>query len=101
MCPNVENMMVQPITKRMKIIMSKFVSFHGRTLIARKMVEIKLFLQIQSINVVYPNVDNMIAKPTTKRKETIMSIQVCLLSLMNFDNMENGGKKAFLTNPKR
>ena len=29
-----------------------------------------------------------------------MSIQVCLTSQMNFDQKENGGKKAFLANPK-
>ena len=29
-----------------------------------------------------------------------MNIQVCLTSWMNFDYKENGGKKAFLANPK-
>ena len=29
-----------------------------------------------------------------------MGIQVCLISWMNFDYEENGGKKAFLANPK-
>ena len=66
----------------------------------RKMVEGKLFLQIQSINITYPNVENMIAKPTTKRMEIIMCIHVCLISRMNFDYMKNGGKKAFPANPK-
>ena len=42
----------------------------------------------------------MIGVSITKRMETTMSIQVCPLSQMNFDNMENGGEKAFLTNPK-
>ena len=32
--------------------------------------------------------------------EIIISIQVCLLSQMNFDYKENGGKKAFLANSK-
>ena len=64
------------------------------------MVERKLFLQIQSINIMYPNVENMIVMPITKRMEIIMSIQVCLISWMNFDYKENGGKKAFLANPK-
>ena len=32
--------------------------------------------------------------------EIIMSIQVCLISWMNFDYKKNGGKKAFLANPK-
>ena len=43
----------------------------------------------------YPNVENMIAMPLTKRVEIIMSIQVCLISLMNFDYKENGGNRAF------
>ena len=44
--------------------------------------------------------ENMIAMPTTKRMEIVMGIQVCLLSWMNFDYKENGGKKAFPANPK-
>ena len=32
--------------------------------------------------------------------EIVMSTQVCLISRMNFGYMENGGKKAFLENPK-
>ena len=40
----------------------------------------KLSLQIQSINIVYPNVENMIIMAITKRMEIIMSIQVCLVS---------------------
>ena len=63
------------------------------------MVERKLFMQIQSINIVYPNVENMIAKPITKRMEIVMGIQVNLISWMNFDCKENSGKKAFLANP--
>ena len=58
----------------------------------RKMVERKLFLQIRSINIMYPNVENNIVVPITKRMEIIMSIQVYLLSRMNFDYKENGGK---------
>ena len=59
------------------------------------MVERKLFLQIQSGNIVYRNVENMIVMPITKRMEIVMSIQVCLISWMNFDYKENGGKKSF------
>ena len=55
-----------------------------------------LFLQIQSINIVYPNVKNMIAVPRTKRIEIIMSFQVRLILRMNFDFKENSGKKNFL-----
>ena len=42
----------------------------------------------------------MIVMPMTKRKETIMGIQVCLISWINIDCKENGGKKAFLANLK-
>ena len=62
--------------------------------------EKKALLQFQSINIMYPNMRNMIVMPITKRTEIIMSIQVCLISWMNFDYKENGGKKAFLANPK-
>ena len=64
------------------------------------MVERNLFLQIQTINIVYPNAENMIVVPITRRMETIMSIQVCLLSPMNLDYKENGEKEAFSANPK-
>ena len=64
------------------------------------MVQRKPFFQIQSINVVYPNKENMIIVPITKRMEIILSIPVCLISRMNFGYTKNGGKKAFPTNPK-
>ena len=64
------------------------------------MVERKLFLQIQSINIMYSNEENIIVMPITKRMDITMSIQVCLISRMNFDYEKNGGKKAFLANPK-
>ena len=35
-----------------------------------------------------------------KKIETITSIQACLISWMNYDYKENGGKKGFLRNPK-
>ena len=41
------------------------------------MAEKKLFLQIQSINVMYPNVESKIVMPITKGMEIIKSIQVC------------------------
>ena len=50
--------------------------------------------------ILYPNVENMIAIPITKRMEIIMGIQVCLISWINFDYTKNGGRKAFLANPK-
>ena len=64
------------------------------------MVERKLILQIQCINIVYPNVEYMIVVPITIRIDIIMSIKVCLISQMNIHYKENGGKKAFLANPK-
>ena len=60
----------------------------------------KAFLANPMINIVYPKVEKMIIMPITKRTEINMSIQVCLISLMNFNHKENGGKKAFLINPK-
>ena len=39
--------------------------------------------------------------PTTKRIEIITHVQVCLISWMEINYKENGGKKkAFLANPK-
>ena len=42
----------------------------------------------------------MIAKTITKRMEIVIGIQLCLISLMNFDYKENGGKRALLVNQK-
>ena len=44
--------------------------------------------------------ENKIAVPIAKEMEIIMSIQVCLISWMNFDYKENGGNKAFRANSK-
>ena len=46
------------------------------------------------------NQQNMIVVPITKRMEIILSVQVSLISWMNFIYEENGGKKAFLPIPK-
>ena len=59
-----------------------------------------LFLQIKSINIVHPNEVNMIVVPITRRMEIITSIQVELISRMNFDYEENGRRKALLANEK-
>ena len=48
----------------------------------------------------YPNEENKIVVPITKRIKIIMGILVSLISMMNFDYKENSGKKAFLRNPK-
>ena len=58
------------------------------------MVEM-LFLQIKSMNIVYPNEMNMTVVPITRRMEIIASTQVQLISRMNFDYKENSGKKSF------
>ena len=64
------------------------------------MVERKVFLQIQCFNIMYPNEENMIVMPITRRLEIVRSIQVCLISWINFNYKENGGKNAFPANPK-
>ena len=46
------------------------------------------------------NVENIIVMPITKRMKIVMRTQVYLISKMNFDYEKNGGKKAFLANPK-
>ena len=48
----------------------------------------------------YPNDVNMTIVPITKRIEIIISVQIRLISWMNIDYKENGGKKAFLANQK-
>ena len=60
----------------------------------------KAFLANPKISIVYPKVENKIAMPLAKRTEITKSTQVCLISQMNFDYTENGGKKAFLANSK-
>ena len=55
----------------------------------------KFFLQIQSINVMYPIVENMIVMHITKSIEISTSIEVCLISRVNINYMENNGKKSF------
>ena len=42
----------------------------------------------------------MIAMPLTKRVEINMSIQVCIISRINFDYKKKGENKAFLANQK-
>ena len=43
---------------------------------------------------------NMIVMPITKSMEIVKGIKFCLISWMNLDHKEIGGKKAFLANPK-
>ena len=55
----------------------------------------KLFLEIQSINVIYPNEERMIVMPITEGMGFITSIPACLILWMNFDSKENGGKRSY------
>ena len=55
----------------------------------------KLFLQIQSFNIMYPNGQNMIVMPITIRMEIITSIKVCSISQVNINYKENGEKESF------
>ena len=64
------------------------------------MVERKVFLQIQSINIVNPNVENMIVVPITKRMEIIMSIQDCLIHGRTLVTRKMVERTTFITNPK-
>ena len=99
--PNVQNMIIVFITKRFEITMSIQVCLISRrNFIHAESGGKKAFLTNPSVNIVYPNVENMIVMPIAKRMDIVMSIHVCLISQMNFDYMKNGGKKAFLTNPK-
>ena len=64
------------------------------------MVEIKAFLPNQGINILYPNMENMIVVPITKTMEIIRRIQVCLIQQMKLETKKNGAKKALATKPK-
>ena len=96
MYPNVDNMIVMPITKGREIIVSiqvcviSWMNFDYKENGGKK-----LFLQIQSLNIVYPNVENMIVVPMIKRMEIIMSIHICLIRWMNFGYKENARMKGF------
>ena len=57
------------------------------------MVERKAFLANPKKQCLVSNEENMIVVPITKRTEIVTSIQVCIISWMNFDYKENGGKK--------
>ena len=46
------------------------------------------------------NEENMIVVPAAKKVEIVTSIQVCIISWMNFEYKENGGKNSFSYNSK-
>ena len=64
------------------------------------MVERKDFVANRNFNIMHPNAENMIIVPITKRMEVIMSIQVCHISWININYIENGGKNSFPANLK-
>ena len=71
-----------------------FVPFHEWTIVIKRVEEKKIFLLIQSINIVFSNMEILIVVPITKRMEIIMSIQVCPISWININYKENGGRKS-------
>ena len=96
MYPNVENMIAVAITKRMENITSVQVCLISRININYKeWWKEKLFLLVQAINIVYPNMENMIVVTITKRKRIITSFQIYLISQININYKENGRGKSF------
>ena len=60
-----------------------------------------LFLQKQSINIVYHNVENMIAVPNHNERNRDYSENPCLSHFMHEHDLQgNWWKKAFLAKPK-
>ena len=90
-------MITTPTERRIKIIMGNQVCFISQMNInyAKNDGKRSFFLQIQSVNNMYPNLKNIIIVPITKRMEIIMSFQVWLISWMNINYKKNGGKKSF------
>ena len=96
MHPKVENMIVVPITKKIEIIISKQVCLISRmNFDLRENNGKKGFSCKFKASRSYPNVENVIVVPITKRIEIIMSIQVSLISWMNFNYKESGEKNSF------
>ena len=94
-------MIVVPITKRIEIIMSiNFVSFHGWTLIRRKIVEKKSFLANQKHQCHVSEWGAHDCSAHNKRNGDYCSIQACPIPWMNFDSKENGGNNSFSHNSK-
>ena len=79
---------------REHVWVSKFLLFYRWTLIIGKWWTEKLLWQIQSINIMYPNLENMIVVPITKTMVIITSIQVWLISRMNINYSKNGEMKS-------
>ena len=66
----------------------------------REIVERKAFLAELKHQYCVSNEENMIIVTNNKKLKIITSIQVCLITRMNNNYKENGGKKPFLANPK-
>ena len=69
-------------------------------MIIRKIMGRKAFLTNPKCQYRVSNEENMIVEPTTKRMKIITSIQVRIISWINFDYKENGGQKIFLCKSK-
>ena len=102
MQPNMENMIVAPITKGIEIITSikSLPHFMNQPWLQGKQWKEKLFLQIQSFNIMYPNIKNKIVVPTTKGMKIITSIEDCLIHGWTLVTRKMVERKAFLANPK-
>ena len=97
MYPNGENMIVVPNHNKNEDYDENpsLAPLKDEHLLYKKSCKEKLFLQIQSINIVYHKEKTMIFVPITKGVKIIMSIQVCLILRINYNNKENGEKKSF------
>ena len=60
----------------------------------------KLFLRIQSINIVYPNERKVFMVPNYEKNEDYYENPSLSSWMDNFDSKENDGAKRFLANPK-
>ena len=102
MCPNKVNMIVVQNNEKNGDYyehpsLSHFIDEHY---LQEKWWKERLFFKIQSINIIYPNVENVIIAPITKRIEIIMTIQVCFISHMNLKIRKMVERKAFLAKSK-
>ena len=97
MYPNEVNMIIVPNNKKNRDYYGYpwLSHFTDELWLEGKWWKQKLFLQIQSINIVYPNKVNMIAVTNNKKIEIITGINVCLILRMNINYKENGEKKRF------
>ena len=86
--------------KKMEIITSIKVSPISWTLIQGKWWKEKLFLKIQSINIMYPNVENMIAEPHQKEWRLLRVSKFPPFQEQTLITRKLVERKAFLGNPE-